>query len=102
MQLRNHDHLVTNRAARSLVWMHERVLLITTVAALSSCAALNTSSMTPACRESYDQCLDACPREPLRDTQAEGLEQSRHGIEPRYVEAASCTDGCNRSGRVCH
>ena len=31
-------------------------------ALLGGCATLNTSNMSPACRDQYNACLDGCPK----------------------------------------
>jgi hypothetical protein len=57
--------------------------------ALASCATLNTMGMSPFCRDSYNLCLDGCPKPPEID---------RHDID---TITPSCVDQCNKNAETC-
>ena len=83
--------------AARLLW------LVLGAATLCSCATLNTSRMTPACREYYNACLDSCvprTRSPRDDMPMRPGEQ-RLGEEAFSPEIPGCVEQCNERGRAC-
>ena len=58
----------------------------------SACATLNTTGMSPACRDLYNACLNSCPQAP--SPQPGQLNQF-------HTETAACTDRCNTQAKAC-
>ena len=63
--------------------------ILAAAAALAGCAVLNTAGMSPSCRDSYNLCLDGCPKPPSIPT---------HDID---VETPACVEQCNQNARTC-
>jgi hypothetical protein len=62
-------------------------------ALLSGCAVLNTASMSPACRDQYNACLDGCPQP--RASPPGYTNQDIDMVTP------SCVESCNRNAHGC-
>ena len=60
-----------------------------TLIALASCAVLNTATMSPFCRDSYNLCLDGCPKPP----------EIPHNDWD--TSTPSCVDACNKNAATC-
>ena len=71
---------------RSLRWLAAAV-------SLTGCATLNTSSMSPACRNQYNACLDGCPQPRV----------SQPGYTNQEIDTLSpaCVEACNRTAKDC-
>jgi hypothetical protein len=69
---------------------------------LAGCATLNTSEMSPACRDQYNACLNSC--EPPRVTPQRFPERSGDNSTINIMgetDATACVDECNRRGKLC-
>lgn len=67
----------------------------------SGCATLNTSDMTPACRDQYNACLDGCRSSRGVPPPPPGPGGSSTVSLPGDDESPGCVDACNRQGRGC-
>lgn len=65
------------------------------------CATLNTSDMSPACRDLYNACLNSCepPVPPRQFPEGSGSGNSTSLMDKS--EASACVDECNRQGKSC-
>ena len=75
--------------------MRKLLAIVGLGAVLTSCAALNTESMSPSCRDSYNDCLDGCPRAPSVDPASPGVHDGP------YIGTALCTEACNSTAKSC-
>jgi len=75
--------------------MLKAVAALAVGAALAACAAINTETMSPACRDNYNECLNRCPSAPSVDPSSPGFH------EGLYVGTAYCTEECNHAAKAC-
>lgn len=78
------------------------VLLGGTLALSSNCATLDTRSMTSACREQYNACLDGCPSTARLPPPPPGPGGPSTVSLPGDDESPGCVDACNRQARGCN
>ncbi|WP_223644110.1 hypothetical protein [Corallococcus sp. EGB] len=84
-------HLVRSIALRSLA-----------LPLLASCATLDTSTLTPYCRDQYDACLDSCQRSaPPRSRQPPDSVQGHAERLTPDTQTPACTDSCNQQAKRC-
>lgn len=75
------------------------------VLVLMSCATLDTTRMSEACRAEYNRCLNQCPsaqsspRQPVENQN--GPRARWDTTQPLMVDVASCTQACNSAAKTC-
>ena len=86
-----------------------RSLLLAAVVTLTGCATLDTSAMTPICRDLYNACLNGC-RQPsplaVGDNSVPPGGQVRRDGGPTngaWADSATpgCVSGCNDRAKTC-
>ena len=71
--------------------------------ALCACATLNTSGMSPQCRDLYNACLNSCPQQLNRvaGSDLESLSKAPVGGPSLDPGTAGFTNRCNENQRSC-
>ncbi len=80
--------------------------LASAAALVASCATLSTGKMSPACRDTYDRCLNTCEQDaPSIDP---GPPMNPSTVAPRDVgplgygsAKPACVDACKRQATTC-
>ncbi|MFB1480932.1 hypothetical protein [Corallococcus sp. RDP092CA] len=77
-------------------------LLSLALSLLSSCATLDTSNMTPYCRDQYDACLNSCqPRgRPASRQPPDSVQGNAERLTPD-TQTPACTDACKQQAKTC-
>ncbi|WP_375743809.1 hypothetical protein NR800_00570 [Corallococcus interemptor] len=77
-------------------------LLAAALPLLSGCATLDTSNMSPYCRDQYDACLDGCqPRgRPASRQPPDSVQGHAERLTPD-TQTPACTDSCKQQAKTC-
>jgi hypothetical protein len=77
-------------------------LLAGMLTGLSSCATLNTASMSEPCRNQYNACLDNCqPPGPASNRIPEGPPPNGPNVGELDFDTPSCVLDCNEQAKRC-
>lgn len=77
-------------------------LRVTALSLLSGCATLDTSNMSPSCRDQYDACLNSC--QPRGRPASRQPPDSAQGYAERLTpdtQTPACTDACKQQAKTC-
>ncbi|MBN8231211.1 hypothetical protein JYK02_27190 [Corallococcus macrosporus] len=77
-------------------------LLASALSLLSGCATIDSSSLTPYCRDQYDACLNSCqPRgQPASRQPPDSVQGNAERLTPD-TQTPGCVDGCNQQAKRC-
>ena len=82
--------------------MRLQALLLMMLLLGGACATLDSSVMSPQCRDLYNACLNRCPQPTrVRGENLSGLSQTPIGGPNLAIDTASCTNQCNVDQRSC-
>ncbi|WP_158616114.1 hypothetical protein [Corallococcus sp. AB049A] len=77
-------------------------LRITALSLLCGCATIDTSSLTPSCRDQYDACLNSCAKSspPPSRQPPDSVQGHAERLTPD-TQTPGCVDSCNQQAKTC-
>ncbi|WP_147441800.1 hypothetical protein [Corallococcus exercitus] len=77
-------------------------LLAAALSLLSGCATLDTSNLTPSCRDRYDACLNSCKASSLPPSRQppDSVQGHAERLTPD-TQTPACTNSCNQQAKTC-